>query len=181
MRHPLDRNPRRPLRSLRVHSVAPYSPQHVLDQWEGLTKTRGPDLKITHDVFESIAPGIKNTVRIATDIYGALSYRTDFDLALRDVLSTLETGGDLFFVLQKFISNADLLTKILDVDGLPITMEAYLRKFQGVELVSSELTADRTVAFHLRRTEGPLVTPRLKLIGLDGEKTPPRRTYELVK
>lgn len=167
------------LAGLKLYGVAPFSPLHVIERWEKLKLQHAGRVVIDENVLNDVAKGLRAKVAIATDIYGALSYVPDFDVALRQVLDSLEPKGELFLVLQKFAMNDDLFTRIRDKAGGNVTMEAFLGQIQGIELVSSQVTANRSKAFRIRRTSGPIVVPELKLKDLDAEKTPPRRTYQI--
>ncbi len=167
------------LAGLKLHGVAPYSPLHVIDRWATLQNRYAGRVVIEEKVLEEVAKNVQGKIAVATDIYGALSYVPEFDVALKQVLESLEPEGEFFFVLQKFVMNEDLITRIRDQADHPVTMEAFLGRIQGIELVSSQVTADRSKAFRVRRTSGPIVVPELKLKDLDGDKTPPRRMYQI--
>jgi len=162
---------------LRFLGVGPFMKPEWVEAWEPLLRDAGARAEVRFDVVEKALAGKRAFADVATDVYGALSYTTEFDRTLFQELDSLKEGGNLFFALQKFVSNEDLYLKIARPDGTAVTLLDFLGSIRGIRVVKIETTGLRSIAVHLERTGDALEIPSLKLSKLNSERNPPRRTY----
>lgn len=117
---------------------------------------------------------LQSKLKLYTDYFSAFQYAMHVDSVMDKIGNLIKPGGHLLIHMRE-----DVL-KIVNKHGRELPVREWLKRVKGFEYVSS--TEGRLPSTYLlRRTTGPVESPRLQLINIDRDEMlpAPARTYVL--